>query len=168
MSARQTPDAHLLANLPTAELADIRSATTADIYAIYKLNCASFVESWSVMALGMWQERDDDLDVCYDKDGNLAAYYLGQDVLDEVHIMQLAVAPKFQRQGLGSWMMRYEIERKRNAGMKKMLLEVRASNHAAQQLYTSLGFKSDGCRESYYASVDGLPPEDALLMSFTL
>ena len=168
MSSRQTPDKPSSVDLTVFELTDVRPATTADIYAIYKLNCASFIESWSVMALGMWQERGDDLDVCYDKDGNLAAYYLGQDVLDEVHIMQLAVAPQFQRQGLGSRMMRYEIERKRTAGMKKILLEVRASNRAAQKLYTSLGFKNDGCRESYYASVDGLPPEDALLMSFEL
>lgn len=168
MSSRQTPDKPSSVDLTVFELTDVRPATTADIYAIYKLNCASFIESWSVMALGMWQERGDDLDVCYDNDGNLAAYYLGQDVLDEVHIMQLAVAPQFQRQGLGSRMMRYEIERKRTAGMKKILLEVRASNRAAQKLYTSLGFKNDGCRESYYASVDGLPPEDALLMSFEL
>lgn len=163
MSAPQTPDGDKL-----AVLTDIRPATTADIYAIYKLNCDSFVESWSVMALGMWQERGDDLDVCYDKDGNLAAYYLGQDVLDEVHIMQLAVAPRFQRQGLGRWMMQHEIDRKRSAGMKKILLEVRASNRAAQKLYTSLGFNIDGRREDYYVAVDGRPSEDALLMGFEL
>jgi len=166
MSARQTPDKSFPSGLIAPELTDIRPATTADIYAIYKLNCVSFVESWSVMALGMWQERGDDLDVCYDKDGNLAAYYLGQDVLDEVHIMQLAVAPQFRRHGLGSRMMQYEIARKHATGMKQMLLEVRASNRAAQQLYTSLGFKTVGRRQGYYAPVDGLPPEDALLMNF--
>jgi ribosomal-protein-alanine N-acetyltransferase len=168
MSARQTPEELLPANPAAAELSGIRPASTADIYAIYKLNCESFIESWSVMALGLWQERGDDLDVWYDKDGTLAAYYLGQDVLDEVHIMQLAVAPQFQRQGLGSGMMRYEIERKRACGMKKMLLEVRASNRAAQQLYIALGFKVVGRRNDYYAPLENHPPEDALLMSFTL
>ncbi len=162
MAARETSDTYL-----PASLTDIRPAGTSDIYDIYMLNCKSFIESWSVMALGMWQERGDDLDVWYDTDGNLAAYYLGQDVLDEVHIMQLAVAPQFRRQGLGSRLMQYEIERKRKADMREMLLEVRASNRAAQKLYTALGFKLVGRRDGYYAPLENHPPEDALLMRFT-
>jgi len=156
-------DTHLPANL-----ANIRPASTNDIYDIYMLNCKSFAEAWSVMALGMWQERGDDLDVWYTTDGQLAAYYLGQDVLDEVHMMQLAVAPDFRRLGLGNDLMRYEIMRKRAAGMAEMLLEVRASNRAAQRLYASLGFKPIGRRNAYYASVDGGAAEDALLLGFKL
>jgi len=163
MSARQTPDE----DFPEG-LADIRQATTADIYDVYQLNCACFIESWSVMALGLWQERGDTLDVWYDTDGKLAAYYLGQDVLDEVHIMQIAVAPEFRREGLGRRLMQYEIERKRDAGMGSMHLEVRASNRAAQKLYASLGFQQVGRRIDYYTPVEGLPAEDALLMSFRI
>jgi len=163
MAARERPDTYL-----PAALTDIRPAATNDIYDIYALNCKAFVESWSVMALGMWQERGDDLDVWYDADGKLAAYYLGQDVLDEVHIMQVAVAPQFRRQGLGSRLMQHEVERKRKAGMSQMLLEVRDSNRAAQQLYISLGFQIVGRRDGYYAPLENHPPEDALLMSFSL
>gem|GEM_PF-1244597 len=163
VSAQQTPDVDM-----SASLADIRRAVTNDIYDIYMLNCASFVEAWSVMALGMWQERGDTLDVWYSHDGRLAAYYLGQDVLDEVHIMQIAVAPEFRLSGLGRRLMQYEIERKRAAGMASMHLEVRASNRAAQKLYTSLGFETVGRRNAYYAAFDNHPAEDAILMSFNL
>ena len=163
MAARQFPDAQGLPGL-----APIRAAGSNDIYDIYMLNCKSFIESWSVMALGMWQERGDDLDVWYSEDGQLAAYYLAQNVLDEVHIMQLAVAPQFRRLSLGSRLMQYEIERKREAGMAQMLLEVRESNRAAQRLYAALGFKQVGRRNGYYAPVDHHPPEDALLMTFAL
>lgn len=151
-----------------AGLQGIRPATTADIYDIYMLNCACFIEAWSVMALGMWQERGDSLDVVYSVDGGLAAYYLGQDVLDEVHIMQLAVAQPFRRMGLARYLMQYEIDRKRAAGMCRMLLEVRLSNRAAQRLYAGLGFREVGLRKEYYAPVEGRPAEDALLMTFDL
>jgi len=163
MSARQTTDDDI-----AASLADIRPAGTNDIYDIYKLNCDAFVEAWSVMALGMWQERGDTLDVWYNKDGKLAAYYLAQDVLDEVHIMQIAVAPECRCEGVAHRLMQYEIERKREAGMASMHLEVRASNRAAQKLYASLGFQQVGQRIDYYTPVEGLPAEDALLMSFRL
>jgi len=152
---------------PGNKLQAIRPATTADIYDVYQLNREAFVESWSVMALGLWQERGDDLDVCYDTDGQLAAYYLGQDVLDEVHIMQLAVAPGHRRCGLARQLMQYKINQKRAAGKASMLLEVRASNRAAQRLYAGLGFEIVGQRNGYYSPAqEGQLPEDALLMSF--
>jgi len=163
MAARRAPREE-----PLPELAPIRPADTGDIYDIYMLNCQSFIEAWSLMALGMWQERGDDLDVLYTADGVLAAYYLGQNVLDEVHIMQLAVAPQFRRLSLGQRLMQHEIQRKRAAGMKQMLLEVRESNRAARRLYASLGFEEVGRRSGYYAPVDHHPPEDALLMDFRL
>jgi len=146
----------------------IRAATTLDIYAVYQLNCTSFSEAWSVMALGMWQERGDDLDVWYDENNKLAAYYLSQDVLDEVHIMQLAVDPSLRRSGLGQRLMQYEIERKRRKGMRVMQLEVRASNTAAKRLYAGLGFEIVGQRNGYYSPTESLPAEDALLMNFVL
>lgn len=162
MSALQTPD-----DLPSS-LTDIRPATTSDIYDVYMLNCASFIEAWSVMALGLWQERGDTLDVWYDKDSRLAAYYLGQDVLDEVHIMQIAVAQELRRAGLGRRLMQHEIRRKREAGMASMHLEVRESNRAAQGLYASLGFEAVGRRKGYYAPFEQHPAEDAVLMCFRL
>ncbi|MDQ6972415.1 MAG: ribosomal protein S18-alanine N-acetyltransferase [Mariprofundaceae bacterium] len=152
---------------PGNKLQAIRPASTADIYDVYQLNREAFAESWSVMALGLWQERGDDLDVCYDSEGRLAAYYLGQDVLDEVHIMQLAVAPDYRRCGLARHLMQYKINQKRAAGKASMLLEVRAYNRAAQRLYTGLGFEIVGQRNGYYSPTqEGLLPEDALLMSF--
>jgi len=120
------------------------------------------------MALGMWQERGDDLDVWYDENNKLAAYYLAQDVLDEVHIMQLAVIPSLRRSGLGQRLMQYEIERKRSKGMAVIQLEVRASNKPAQRLYASLGFEIVGQRNGYYSPTDSRPAEDALLMNFPL
>jgi len=43
-------------------------------------------------------------------------------------------------------------------------LEVRAGNHLAQKLYTTLGFRQYGRRRLYYTN----PREDAILMQLPL
>jgi ribosomal-protein-alanine N-acetyltransferase len=58
------------------------------------------------------------------------------------------------------------LEHATELGIARCLLEVRASNLAAQGLYQSLGFMSDGRRKNYYPKGSGR--EDALLMSLTL
>ncbi len=50
-----------------------------------------------------------------------------------------------------------------STGASRALLEVRASNTAAQCLYASFGFELDGVRKNYYPSNGAR--EDALLMS---
>jgi len=148
---------------------NIRPATHEDIQAVFELNLASFAEAWSHQALMDVLDHDYDLDVWYTTRGKMAAYYLGQDVLDEVHIMQLAVAPAFRRQGLGSQLTRYILDKKRREGMRHVWLEVRASNVAAQHLYTGLGFHTAGRRKDYYTPRSaGFPREDALMMRYDL
>jgi ribosomal-protein-alanine N-acetyltransferase len=52
----------------------------------------------------------------------------------------------------------------RRRGCVQVILEVRASNEAAQSLYRSLGFGFVGRRRDYYR----LPTEDALVMKLKL
>jgi ribosomal-protein-alanine N-acetyltransferase len=57
------------------------------------------------------------------------------------------------------------IDKAVEAGAREITLEVRASNHAAQALYRSMGFVVVGVRKHYYYD-NG---EDAILMTlFTL
>jgi len=148
---------------------DIRPASHEDIQAVFELNLASFPEAWSHRALMDARGHGYDLDVWRASRGKLVAYYLGQDVLDEVHIMQLAVAPAFRRQSLGVRMIRYVLDKKRCKGMRHVWLEVRASNMAAQALYAGLGFRISGTRKNYYTPRSaGFPREDALVMRYDL
>jgi len=58
---------------------------------------------------------------------------------------------------------------KRRGGMLHVWLEVRASNVAAQHLYTGLGFRISGTRKDYYTPrFAGFPREDALVMRYDL
>ena len=85
-------------------------------------------------------------------------------VSDEVHILNIAVDPEYQGQGLGKYLMNFAISFGQERGATSILLEVRASNTVAQQLYTGLGFKQIGIRKKYYAN----NKENALVMKKVL
>ncbi len=83
---------------------------------------------------------------------------------DEVHLLDLAVEPKFRRRGVGRALLRTVIEGGRAAGGARVLLEVRRSNTAALGLYAGAGFYELDVRRAYYAD-NG---EDALVMRLDL
>ncbi len=90
------------------------------------------------------------------------AFMVLSSVLDEIHLMNIAVAPAWQRRGLARWMLEQALAEARAAGMSVMYLEVRASNHGARRLYEGLGFAENGRRRHYYRTPGG--HEDAVLM----
>jgi ribosomal-protein-alanine N-acetyltransferase len=79
-------------------------------------------------------------------------------------IENIVIAAVAQRAGHGSRLLRALIDRVRKESAEKILLEVRASNHAAIAMYKKSGFEQDGCRKNYYSN----PDEDALLLRLVL
>jgi len=84
-------------------------------------------------------------------------------ILNELHILEVAVDPQYRNNGLGEALIRRLLCEAVIAGADTALLEVRVSNHSAIRVYEKCGFKRDAPRIGYYQ--DG---EDALLMSKTL
>ena len=91
--------------------------------------------------------------------GPLVGYFGFQVILEEGHIMNLAVHADYRRRGLGELLLLDLYEQARSRGVVHLTLEVRASNLAAQGLYQKYGFQVEGRRLRYYG--DG---EDALIM----
>jgi [ribosomal protein S18]-alanine N-acetyltransferase len=85
-------------------------------------------------------------------------------ILDESHLVLLAVHPKFRRQGLGCAILLGLLNYARDRGSNYATLEVRASNQAAIALYEKLGFKIAGRRPRYYSDADSNTSEDALIL----
>ena len=82
-------------------------------------------------------------------------------MVDEAHITTFGVHPDWRRQGVGRRLLLRLLEMAIELGARRMTLEVRVSNQAAQALYHSFGFQTVGRRPRYYTD-DG---EDALVMT---
>jgi [ribosomal protein S18]-alanine N-acetyltransferase len=93
------------------------------------------------------------------EDKTVVGYLLTQWVLDEIHILNIAVARRFQGKRLSKLLMKYLLDIGTQQGMRDVFLEVRVTNTAARSLYERFGFLEVSRRKNYYA--DG---EDALIM----
>jgi [ribosomal protein S18]-alanine N-acetyltransferase len=81
-------------------------------------------------------------------------------ILEEAHIIMLAIHPQFQRQGLGQALLLALLKSACDRQLERSTLEVRDSNLAAVSLYKKFGFKEAGRRKKYYEDTG----EDALVM----
>lgn len=66
------------------------------------------------------------------------------------HLLLLAVRPGFRRQGIASGLVRWLTQSAREAGVRRIRLEVRRSNEAAHQFYAKLGYVRVGLVHGYY------------------
>lgn len=99
-------------------------------------------------------------------DGKLAGYGVLSLGAGEAHILNLCVDPAMQGRGFGRVMLEHLLEAARRLHAETVLLEVRASNRTAVQLYSSVGFNEVGVRNAYYPGYEGR--EDALILALTL
>ncbi len=90
----------------------------------------------------------------------VVGFFAGWTVEDELHVNNIAAHPDFRQRGIGARLMQTAIEEGRRRGIAFVLLEVRASNEAAQALYRKLGFSFVARRRDYYR----FPTEDAFVM----
>ena len=98
---------------------------------------------------------------------SLLGYFVAMKGVDEVHLLNLTVAPDCQGQGWGRVMLDALAQWARGQQAQWLWLEVRASNQRAQQIYTSHGFRMVGERKGYYPAGQG-KREDAVVMSLKL
>jgi len=90
----------------------------------------------------------------------LVGYIIGWFVLDELHILNIAIHPGYRRKGIGQRLLRFLLGTAMRRGCQYATLELRASNQAARGLYEKHGFRPIAVRKGYYR----LPTEDAILM----
>lgn len=90
----------------------------------------------------------------------LLAFCAYRVLLDEQHVLDVAVAPGERRRGVARTLLALALRRGARAGARVTLLEVRAGNLPALSLYAALGFRLGGRRRDYYRD----PVEDALLL----
>jgi [ribosomal protein S18]-alanine N-acetyltransferase len=82
-------------------------------------------------------------------------------MLDEAHIIAIAVRKPYLRQGIGQGLLVSVIDMAMKLHTRMVTLEVRESNHSAREMYVKYGFVEVGKRPRYYSDNQ----EDAILMT---
>lgn len=94
-------------------------------------------------------------------------YFVAMKGVDEVHLLNITVAPEHQGNGLARTMLDALAIWGRGQGAQWVWLEVRVGNQRAMRVYEAYGFRRMGHRKDYYPA-GGNRREDALVMSFRL
>ena len=94
-------------------------------------------------------------------DGEVAGYIGMYIVCDNCFVTNIAVFPKFRRQGIAKTLIKMALLTNDAMETDFISLEVRGSNEPAIALYKSFGFEQNGLRKNYYKN----PTEDHLIMT---
>lgn len=97
----------------------------------------------------------------------LIGYFVAMRGFEEVHLLNITVAPAHQRQGWALVLLDALVLWSRAQGAQWLWLEVRVSNLRARQVYEKYGFQRVGERKRYYPSASA-EREDAIVMSYAL
>jgi [ribosomal protein S18]-alanine N-acetyltransferase len=101
--------------------------------------------------------------VLLDVRGEMLGYFVAMAGVDEMHLLNITVAPAVQSRGHARWMIAALIARCREQAARALWLEVRQSNARARAIYGRLGFVQQGVRKGYYPAPLGRR-EDAVVM----
>ncbi|HVN30124.1 MAG TPA: ribosomal protein S18-alanine N-acetyltransferase [Candidatus Binataceae bacterium] len=149
---------------------DIRDAGATDLARITEIERLSYATPWSLKSF----ERE--LSLPFSKilvaetktseagDSRIMAGFLCRWlVADECHVLNIAVAPEYRRQGVGFLLLNTTISEAIARQAACVTLEVRRGNLPARRLYRKLKFEERRLRRHYYG-----PGEDAIVMELQL
>ncbi len=98
---------------------------------------------------------------------DILGYFVAMQGVDEVHLLNLTVAPLHQHQGWGRMLLDALVIWARAQGAQWLWLEARVSNFRALHVYQSFGLRRVGERKDYYPSAQG-QREHAVVMCLQL
>lgn len=137
----------------------LRVATSVDLAHLAAINAAASAHPWAASQFDLQAEHI----LLVERDGESRGFIVFSQVSDEGSILNMAVHPDCQRQGLARQLLQAALQSMAESGAQRCLLEVRSSNHGASALYENFGFQIDATRKNYYPAKTGR--EDAILMS---
>jgi ribosomal-protein-alanine N-acetyltransferase len=152
-------------NAPVPAGVTLREMTTADIPAVHELERRLFpVDAWPLqMFFDELAQAETRRYLVAERAGSIVGY-AGLMCIEPISDVQtIAVVPEQEGRGIGSALLTELIRESRRRRAEDVLLEVRADNPRAQQLYLRYGFEQIHVRPRYYR--DGV---DALIMRLQL
>jgi len=140
----------------------VEPLTRNDIDDVVAIEEAAFTNPWT-RAMYLAELENSGVSFCFlarDASRRAVGFCSVWQVLDELHINNLAVLPEFRRLGIGSLLLEFVVRHGVALGARRATLEVRRSNASARLLYERFGFSVSGVRAEYYSK----PVEDALVL----
>jgi [ribosomal protein S18]-alanine N-acetyltransferase len=143
-----------------------RAMQAADLVAVVNVEARAYSHPWSrgnfidSLAAGYIAEL---LDA---REAGVVGYFVAMPGVDELHLLNITVAPDWQGRGHGSALLDVVQAHAAERGLATLWLEVRESNQRARALYRRRGFAEVGLRRGYYPAAGGR--EDAVVMSLPL
>jgi ribosomal-protein-alanine N-acetyltransferase len=144
-----------------------RPMAVGDLDAVLAIERAAYAFPWThgnfidSIAAGHWSELH------FDAEGRLEAYAVAMPVVDEMHLLNLTVAPALQGRGRARAMLDRLQTECRERSLVTLYLELRVSNTRARRLYGRRGFDEVGVRRAYYPAPHA-QREDAVVMRLLL
>lgn len=137
-------------------------ASGASQSAVLEEEC--FSNPWTLEEYEKARISDDHICLCGYVNAEYAGFVMAYHVLDEGHLLDIAVRPKFRRCGVAEALIKELSDRLLKIGVICVMLEVREKNIPARSLYSKLGFIDVGKRKNYYKD----PQDDAVLCTLFL
>lgn len=134
----------------------LRPALADDAAALAALDCLCNPKPWSA---GQFQAALDEAHTrvwLAETPAGCAGFIVWQQLFDEAELHLIATAPAQRRQGIATALLAQMFQA---AGLRRVFLEVRAGNLAAQALYRRHGFADLVRRRAYYGDEDALVME---------
>ena len=132
--------------------------------AIAALETVCFAAPWTREGLAEELRNPQAHFLVAEADGETAGYIGVQEICGEAYVTNVAVLPKYRRQGIGERLVREAVCGAKRRDCDFLSLEVRVGNDAAIRLYERLGFRVQGRRKEFYRD----PTEDAFIYTIFL
>jgi [ribosomal protein S18]-alanine N-acetyltransferase len=139
---------------------ELRRLDLSDLDAVERIERASYPAPWSRSMFAGELAKPSSLSLAAIAGGQLVGYLVLSRYVDAWHVMNLAVDPRWRRQGIGAALLERLLEETAGDTERGYTLEVRVSNAEAIRLYERFGFRSRGIRRGYYTD----NREDAIIM----
>lgn len=147
----------------------ISKMSKEDLQGVYEVEKNSFPIPWSIASFE--EELNNPLatflvaKLDYAVSVNNIVGFIGMwFVMDECHIGNVAVLDEYRGMGIATQLVDELFNLCDERKVTYIMLEVRVTNLAAQNLYKKFGFKNEFVRKDYYKNPDG-SREDAIIMS---
>jgi ribosomal-protein-alanine N-acetyltransferase len=138
---------------------EIRRLNYADLPNVIAIERRAFPTPWSLAMFVLELSKPSGICLAATQEGRLVGYLVCSRYDTVWHLMNVAVEPRLQRQGIASALIDRLFELA-DGPSEQYTLEVRTSNDGAIKLYETLGFRAAGRRRGYYHD----NREDALIM----